>query len=45
MHSHTYTHAVLYPVLQARKLKDIIGEVRKNYEADFSSKDHQKRQV
>lgn len=34
---------VLLP--QARKLKDIIGDVRKQYESDWESKDTQKRQV
>lgn len=35
----------MWTLPQARKLKDIIGEVRKNYERDLESKDHCKRQV
>lgn len=31
--------------LQARKLKEIIHEVRRNYERDWDSKEHTKRQV
>jgi hypothetical protein len=31
--------------LQARKLKEIIGKVRENYERDWDSKELPKRQV